>query len=195
MKMKKVLALVLCAILLVAGSVLGTLAYLTSTTGVVENTFTAGNVEITLDEAKTDEYGVVDATAGRVQGNEYKLIPGHTYAKDPTVHVDDESEDCWLFVQVVNGLDGNEGENTIAAQMAADDNWTLVDGTSNVYAYKEIVSAGADVVVFNTFTLSGDANVEALVDASITIQAYAVQSDGFGTAAAAWAASPLAAWQ
>jgi len=141
MKMKKVLALVLCAILLVAGSVLGTLAYLTSTTGVVENTFTAGNVEITLDEAKTDEYGVVDATAGRVQGNEYKLIPGHTYAKDPTVHVDDESEDCWLFVQVVNGLDGNEGENTIAAQMAADDNWTLVDGTSNVYAYKEIVSS------------------------------------------------------
>ena len=46
----KALLLTLCAVLLVAASVMGTMAYLTSTDK-VENTFTVGNVKITLDEA------------------------------------------------------------------------------------------------------------------------------------------------
>ena len=49
-KAKKVVALALCAVMLVVGSVAGTMAYLQSTTGVVTNTFTIGNVAITLDE-------------------------------------------------------------------------------------------------------------------------------------------------
>ena len=47
----KALLLTLCAVLLVAASVMGTMAYLTSTDK-VENTFTVGNVKITLDEAR-----------------------------------------------------------------------------------------------------------------------------------------------
>ena len=39
-----------CALLLVAAGVFGTLAYLTGT-DTVNNTFTVGNVKITLDEA------------------------------------------------------------------------------------------------------------------------------------------------
>jgi predicted ribosomally synthesized peptide with SipW-like signal peptide len=50
-KMYKVMLLVLCAALLIAGSVMGTLAYLKDTKSVT-NTFTVGKVEITLDEAK-----------------------------------------------------------------------------------------------------------------------------------------------
>ena len=50
MKKVKVLLLSLCAVLLVAASVLGTLAYLTSQDTVV-NTFTVGKVKTTLDEA------------------------------------------------------------------------------------------------------------------------------------------------
>lgn len=87
----KALLMSLCAVLLVAASVLGTMAYLTDTQK-VENTFTVGNVSIKLDEAKVDENGtqVVDKDGNpvaRVTENEYKLLPGHTYVKDPTVTV------------------------------------------------------------------------------------------------------------
>lgn len=87
----KALLMSLCAVLLVAASVLGTMAYLTDSKD-VKNTFTVGNVSIDLDEAKVDENGtqVVDKDGNpvaRVTENEYKLLPGHTYVKDPTVTV------------------------------------------------------------------------------------------------------------
>ena len=92
----KALLLTLCAILLVTASVLGTMAYLTSTDE-VKNTFTVGRVKITLDEAKVNSDGkpidendavVQDpAAAARVKENSYKLLPGHPYTKDPTVTV------------------------------------------------------------------------------------------------------------
>ena len=104
MKAKKVLALVLCAALLVAGSVAATLAYLTSKTEVVTNTFTVGSLSITLDEAKVTEYGVAVPGENRVMANAYKLIPGHNYLKDPTVHVAKGSEECYVFVKVENGI-------------------------------------------------------------------------------------------
>ena len=60
----KALLLTLCAVLLVAASVMGTMAYLTSTDK-VENTFTVGNVTITLDEAKVNTDGTPAAPAER----------------------------------------------------------------------------------------------------------------------------------
>ena len=114
--MKKTLTVLLALVLVIAMSVAGTMAYLTSTDSVT-NTFTVGNVKITLDEAKASEYGVADNTVARVQKNEYKLIPGHSYTKDPTIHVDANSEDCYLFVKVENGIVDLEaaGATTIAA--------------------------------------------------------------------------------
>lgn len=52
----KALLMSLCAVLLVAASVLGTMAYLTDSKD-VKNTFTVGNVAIKLDEAKVDDMG------------------------------------------------------------------------------------------------------------------------------------------
>lgn len=52
----KALLLTLCAVLLIAASVLGTMAYLTST-DTVTNTFTVGKVEIKHDEAKVTTDG------------------------------------------------------------------------------------------------------------------------------------------
>lgn len=188
MKTKKILALALCAVLLVCGSVLGTMAYLTSQDAVI-NTFTVGNVAITLDEAPVDANG--DATDGdRVQANEYKLLPGHEYDKDPIIHVDPKSEACWLFVKVENGISAIEAETTIAAQMAAN-GWTPIEEGSNIYAYKEIVAGGTDVPVFATFKIKGDAVVADYTTAKIVVTAYAVQADGFATAAAAIAAAPF----
>ena len=196
-KILKVLALVACAVLLVVGSIAGTLAYLTSQSETVTNTFTVGNVEITLDEAKVTVYGELDGDT-RVTENTYKLIPGHTYVKDPTIHVAEGSEACWLFVKVENGLEGIEGENPIFAQM--DDNgWTLVDAEDNVFAYEAIASAKESVVVFRTFTIGDDKDVSVDADtddvadyttATINVTAYAIQADGFDTYADAWEAAP-----
>ena len=90
----KALLLTLCAVLLIAASVLGTMAYLTST-DTVTNTFTVGKVEIKLDE--TD---VTNPTGPRVQANSYKLMPGTTYTKDPTVTVLKGSEDSYVRMKV-----------------------------------------------------------------------------------------------
>ena len=95
----KALLLTLCAVLLVAASVMGTMAYLTSTDK-VENTFTVGNVKITLDEAKVNTDGTLAAPAERVKANEYKLLPGHTYTKDPTVTVKAVSESSYVRMKV-----------------------------------------------------------------------------------------------
>lgn len=90
----KALLLTLCAVLLVAASVLGTMAYLTST-DTVTNTFTVGKVEIKLDE--TD---VTNPTGPRVTANSYKLMPGTTYTKDPTVTVLNGSEASYVRMKV-----------------------------------------------------------------------------------------------
>ena len=94
----------LCAVLLVAASVLGTMAYLTDSKE-VNNTFTVGNVSIKLDEAKVDDMGNLvknqDGTlADRVTQNAYKLLPGHEYVKDPTVTVLTPSVESYVRMKV-----------------------------------------------------------------------------------------------
>ena len=96
-KLTKTLLLVLCAILLVAGSVLGTVAYLTSQDTVV-NTFTVGQVAIELHE--TDEKTREDKTVGL----DLHLLPGIPVDKDPTVTVLKDSEDCYVRVKVTVDL-------------------------------------------------------------------------------------------
>ena len=95
----KALLLTLCAVLLIAASVLGTMAYRTSTAK-VENTFTVGKVEIKLDEAKVNADGIPVEGADRVTANSYKLMPGTTYTKDPTVTVKAGSEESYVRMKV-----------------------------------------------------------------------------------------------
>ena len=191
MKTKKkilvALALVGCAILLVAGSIAGTIAYLTAT-DTVTNTFTVGKVAIKLDEAKVTAYGEVDGTT-RVKANEYKLIPGHSYIKDPIVYVEKGSEESYVFVKVANGLANIEAGKTIATQIA-ENGWTALDGQTGVY-YK-VVDARETTVdmtlpVFASFTLKEDATVANYASATIVVTAYAIQKDQTGSAANAWA--------
>lgn len=200
----KALLLSLCAVLLVAASVFGTMAYLTSNDSVV-NTFTVGSVSITLDEADVKTDGTYETNHdSRVEANNYKLMPGHTYIKDPTIHVGSNSEDCYLFVKVVDEIAAIEGDVTVANQMAAN-GWVAVDGVENVYVYATdktkptAVSANSNVIVFDHFTVKGDVsndeNAETKLsdfkDMTITVTAYAVQKDGFEskTAAEIWNAT------
>lgn len=189
-KKTKALMLVLCAVLLVTASVLGTMAYLTSTDKVV-NTFTVGKVAITLDEAKVDPDGTAVTPAERVKENAYHLLPGHTYTKDPTVHVQANSEDSFIFVKVENGIASYEAGTTIAAQIAAN-GWTALDGVENVY-YKTYTkrAESTDLPVFGSFTIADHADAadgwnNFSAETNVTVTAYAVQQDGFASAAAAW---------
>lgn len=199
---KKILVACLCvalAVLTIAGT---TLAYLTSQDEVT-NTFTVGNVSIKLDEAAVDNLGNKimkddNTPADRVKANGYKLIPGHTYTKDPTVHVDANSENSWIFVKVENGISVFEaatvagGYTAIAGQITAN-GWTALGGVENVY-FKEYTTKTAqdDLAVFQNFQIADEANSNSNwinFNGTVTVTAYAVQKDGFNTAGEAWAAT------
>ena len=181
----KALALALCAVLLVVTTVFVTMAYLTSEDSVT-NTFTVGKVTITLDEAKVDEYGEEEEGASRVDENTYKLIPGHTYTKDPQIHVDTNSEDCYLFVKIENGLGTDGTINGLEGN-----GWEAVANQPGIYCYygidaegalnrdKKIVKANEDIDVFDTFTFGEKADPSNYdTAAKIIVTAYAIQADG-----------------
>lgn len=199
--MKKKLMSVLAIVLVIAMSVAGTYAYLTSQDSVT-NTFTVGNVAITLDEAKANTDGSLVAGADRVKANTYKLLPGHTYTKDPIIHVDAASENCYLFVKVENEIAAIEGANNVASQMTAN-GWVAVEGETGVYAYTvnnalTAVEAGGDVNVFGTLTIADtvtNAVLAGYANKTITVTAYAIQADGFDDKSAAeiWAAAGFSA--
>lgn len=192
MKKSKAILMVVCAMLLVAASVMGTLAYLTST-ATVTNTFSVGNVAITMDETDVDNS---TTDAARDTANSYKLMPGHEYVKDPIIHVATGSEDCYLFVKVVNEIADIEGATTVADQMDAN-GWTCIDATNGIYVYgsdtaPNKVQASANVPVFDTFTVADTVDNTTLAgyaSKTIVVTAYAIQADGFETYTAAqiWA--------
>ena len=190
----KALCLTLAAVVLVAATFFGTMAYLTSTTETVNNTFTVGKVKITLDEAKVDDSGNVNDSSTRVTQNTYKLMPGHTYVKDPTVHFKAGSEASWLFVEVKNGIADIESKDTdyknIDAQIK-EKGWTALTGVTGVY-YKEVLASGdadVDYPVFANFKIDGSVDgttLETYAGKTVEVTAYAVQKDGFDDANTAW---------
>lgn len=186
---KKIVALVLAIVLVCTAAVLGTIAYLNSTTDTATNTFTIGDVKITLDEAKVDEYGDAVSGADRVIENEYTIIPGHTYTKDPVIYVDENSENCWVFVKVENELaeiETTETENTIDAQIKKN-GWTALDGVTGVY-YKANVVAGENLATFTSFAIDSAKtadDIAAFDGKTIKVTGYAIQSMDVETADAA----------
>ena len=219
----KALLLTLCAALLVAASVLGTMAYLTDTE-TVTNTFTVGKVDIKLDEAKVNENGqpvdkdgnVVEklSDAPRVNGNEYHLLPGHSYTKDPTVTVLAGSEKSYVRMLVTATFDKVLNDAQLATQL--DDIFTGYDSSwarnarqvapagegdkahtviTYEYRYATTVSAGEEnnvlPALFTGITIPGEWTNEQLAaigGIQIEIVAHAIQAEGFADAAAAWAA-------
>ena len=206
----KALLLALCAVLLVTVTVFGTMAYLTSTDEVT-NTFTVGKVAIKLDEAKANTDGTLVAGADRVKANSYKLLPGHTYNKDPMVTVLKGSESSYVKMTVTftkaaeldaifdpNGADmtsifnGYDSTNWIAKGNTED---TAKNTRTYEFWYKEAVGApDADVALdalFDSITVPGSITNKQLatIDGmTITVNAYAIQADSFANAEAAWAA-------
>lgn len=176
---KKLVVAVVALSLALVTVVGATLAFLIAESKEVVNTFTVGNIEIDLNE--TDVDGDSDT-----KKNGYKVVPGVTDTKDPTVTVIAKSEDCYVYVKVINNL-VIDGESVATYEAHAD--WILV-GTSNVngvvtnlYRYKDVVAySEADqqlTPVFETVTYSADITLEkinALNGKQIVAQAYAHQA-------------------
>ena len=180
---KKSLALVLALAMIVVCVVGGTLAWLTATTGSVTNTFTYGDINITLAES---------------ENLDLKMIPGYTIAKDPKVTVLAGSEKCYLFVKVEKSTNF---DSFMTYDMA--DGWTQGDGTdipSNVY-YRVVDTADMgiaySVLANDRVTVKGTVTKDMLnalttdTYPTLTVTAYACQynsSNGTNfTAADAWA--------
>lgn len=181
----------LLALVLVIGCAAGgTIAWLTAQTGPVVNTFTYGDINITLTETKP-------------VNQQAKIIPGVDIEKDPKVTVKANSEACWLFVKVEE--EGTFVTGKVTYSIAT--GWTQGDGTkipANVY-YRDVSAEDAKNGV-SYYVLAGDTTYpngvitvsEELTKAEVnsitaenqpklTFTAYAVQKDGSDTAAAAWA--------
>ena len=194
MKTKKIVLMVLSFVLVAVVSVAGTLAYLKDSTDEVVNTFTVGEVDIELTETpNTDD----DTWEG-------KLVPGREIAKDPKVTVAADSEDCWIFIEVI---EENNTAGIVKWEPAT--GWDLLTDVvgphrGKVYAYNAIQTKNAQVYFLKDITASPtdatntngsvyiDPAFEGLAEGAqtpkLTFYAYAVQSEGFTTAAAAWAA-------
>lgn len=160
------------ALTVVVGS---TLAYLIASSNRVENTFTIGDVGITLTETT---------------GSDYKLTPGAAVTKDPTVTVKAKSEACWVFVKITHSTDF---DNLCIYSTA--DGWTALEGESGVY-YQRIEKAPVNtrlaVLKDNTVTIRDTVTEEQLnaitAKPTLTVYAYAIQADGLANAKIAWQA-------
>lgn len=187
------------------------MAYLTSTDE-VKNTFTVGKVEIKLDEARANTDGTLVTGAARVKANSYKLLPGHTYNKDPMVTVLSGSEPSYVKMTVTFSK-ANELDAIFAPTNGADlasifngynaTNWiakgNTKDATANTRTYEFWYKAAVDArtadvaldALFDSITVPGEITKEQLATIegmTITVNAYAIQADGFANADAAWAA-------
>jgi len=230
MKVRKIIALALAAILLVATSVAATVAYFTDSDSVV-NTFTVGNIKIELNESDYDK-------DNDTKKNAYHLLPGLSYRKDPTVTVKAKSEDCYVRVRVsvtymddmvkafpsdfdyskwgktiwyknglfllqnlVNGWNPAvwECKDYFESTVKVNENGTEVDKTVGTYEFwyiggtdGKVVKSENDTVldaVFTEVVVPGEidnVHLGYLQNTVITVEAHAIQTAGFTSAAEAW---------
>lgn len=137
-----VVALVLTACLAIGG----TLAWLVDSTNAVKNTFTYGDINIDLWEHKLNEDGLTLGTEVVYEESGFKMIPGNTIDKDPTVTVKAGSEACWLFVKVE---ESTNFDSFMTYSIAT--GWTALDGVAGVYYRKvEATDANTDFNILGT---------------------------------------------
>lgn len=211
--------LTVAAITLVVTTVFITVAYLTSKAEVT-NTFTVGNITLSLYESDVDADGQPIADNSQVHGNmkdsignQYHLIPGKTYAKDPTIYLDAKSDNSYLFVKVQNdirNIQETDGSALTMQQQMEANGWVLYktfkDG-SIIYVYgtgnaetsitptwvngntpgnDEHATPGT-FDTFSTFTVDNDADVSGYTNAKVVVKAFAIQRTQFeGNVNAAW---------
>lgn len=196
---KKITVAVVALALVLCFAIGGTLAWLKTETTPVVNTFTYGDINIGLSESNDLDL---------------KMIPGNSIKKDPVVTVKEGSEACWLFVEVKESENFDAFMTyAIAEGWTLYDTGTTgsnIDTVTNkdYVIYREVTALDKDqefnVLKDNTVTVKNTVTKQMLnaldknEDGSdktesektyptLTFTAYAVQKDGFNTAALAWA--------
>lgn len=139
---KKIIALCLIVALAATAVIGGTLAYFTDKDAAT-NTFTVGNVDITLTEPNWDKTGKDEAIT---------VYPGEPLAKDPTVE-NTGANPCFVRVKV-EGLDqfGDKGDIVYLTNYvvgALGEGWKL---HSDGYFYwtKPLIVKGTEIETWNT---------------------------------------------
>ena len=171
-KKKLIFTLVAFAFVL-AISVGGTLAYITSIAGPVQTTFTIGDITLKLEETT---------------GSKYQLIPGSTIQKDPTVTVGKGSEDCYLFIEVTK-----TGNPDLYLSYSIADGWLPLYGHEGIY-YRVLSDIKSDVVIpiltDNVMTVKDSLTKEAMnqitQNPKLTFRSFAVQSHSIDAPGAAY---------
>ena len=209
---KKITAIFLCVALVAIAVVGASLAYFTDTK-TATNTFTMGDVKITLDE--TD---VTNPTGDRVTSNAYDVYPGAVVTKDPIVHNTGKNAayiratvnvSDWMnlvaayypdfketfpndgYKAALNLLVGELGEGWSVVGVEAGDVFTIGQFDAKfILKYDGILAAGADTTaMFQTVTIpAGLDNANAGSFDEVKVVAQAIQADGFSTWEAAFAA-------
>ena len=173
MKKKLIMAVLSlsCVVTLGIGSVI---AYFSSHSGPVVNSFTVGMVELTLMETT---------------GDTYQMIPGATVEKNPVVTVLGGSEDCYVYVQLER-----TGNLDSYVTYELDDGWHVLGGIDGVY-YRQVSHSAVNKSyhVFKNDQLMVKSNLtkEKLAaigenECTMTVTAYAIQAVGIESASDGW---------
>lgn len=191
MKKKSLITMVAAVCLTGVVMVGATLAYLTSTTDVAQNTFTVGKVNIDLDEKTGNSQEDFDKQPDwndEVDGK--NMYPGQEVAKRPVVTVKADSADCWVFVQV-SGAD-ELVSNNFKIEGWDNINWVKTDDSKNlngIYKYNTKVEKKSvdqllppvfKSVKYNTEAEGGNGGIEG----TVKVVAAAIQADGIDDATA-----------
>ena len=178
---KKKILVPLLVLALVVTTIGGTLAWLMDKTDTITNTFTVGNVGVTLQESE-----------GEAVDYNFHMVPGNTIQKDPMAALTTDSEDAYLFVKVDKSANFDE-----FLTATIDGRWTRVQGTEGtgiegVYyitnptkGEQQSILAGDIVKVKGSVT---NEMMKALTEKNypkLTFMAYAVQKDNL-TVEQAW---------
>lgn len=189
MNKKKVLAMVTALALVAVVGIGATLAYFTDKAD-IQNVITMGHVDISLTENKVEkdadgEYVPVGETELTEEGLTFEdVVPGQTVPKNPTITVEEDSENC--YVRATLTVESQDIEKDVldlltkklTAQILSTDgsNWTYNDNDGYFY-YGSELKAGEKAVLFETVTVPGEwDNAVADKSFSIKITAEAVQS-------------------
>ena len=186
----QVITIAVSLMLVAAIAIGGTVAWLVDTTESVTNTFTFGDIDITLKETKATDSTVLDAD-NQEQKNEYaNLVPGKKVPKNPTVTFLKDSVACYVFIKVKKSANFNDFFTaTIDTSI-----WKTLPNENNVYycvVNEAEAKSGKELKVLKDDQVTVNSNVtkamiNSLTDATyptITFTAYAIQSENLGDTA------------
>lgn len=160
MEKKRNALLVVLGVILAAGIIGGTVAWLTRTSSLT-NTFTVGSFETPVTDP-TDSSKSISIDGNLYEPSwdedaEHKLLPGNEYAKDPYVGIGAGSEDGVVYVYVKNNF-----SNKIYFEI--NNGWSAVSGyatagskagtyTSGLFKYDTVLTAKSNGDTWTTTPL------------------------------------------